>query len=718
MTSQPELVPPHAVQPVAGVVHVESGGDGVAVLRLGAPEEKLLTLTDRRMASLDDALRTLQRDPALRAVVVTGPGPGMFAAGADITAFETIGDAARGAALAERGRALFGRFEELSVPVVGAIEGPCLGGGCEMALCFDLRLCSDAPGTLIGLPETKLGIVPGFGGTQRLTRLVGLPKALDVILAGKALPPKAALRAGLIDRIVPAARLLESARRAALDLAAAGSKAPPRRLRGADRWLSAPLLRGIVARKVRRQLASGQARFYAAPKRALELCLDALRLPAAAGFDREARALGELIVSPTCRALVHLFFLTERAKKLGKGEARAVARATVVGGGVMGAGIAGLLARHGVRTRLCDLEPAALARAKARLQESLDKSVRRRRLERHEAQATQDRLAVSTEQGSLRGVDLFLEAIVEDLDTKRALFAQAVERGLPEQAIIATNTSSLSIDAMAEGLPAPERVVGLHFFNPPEQMPLVEIVRGPRTSPEALAVACKLAVRLGKFPVIVGDAPGFLVNRCLAPYLNEAAELLLEGAEPEFVDRVMLDFGMPMGPARLLDEVGFDVACKVADVMAAGFPERLKPGPLFAAMVGARALGRKAGGGLYDADGERPGPGRAVLARLRREAGAAGGPAASREDVVRRLVYPLVDEAYRCLDDGIVGSEADLDLGLVMGIGFPPFSGGVTRWAQREGPKKIVEQLDELARTLGPRFAPGDGLRKRALANP
>jgi len=290
----------------------------------------------------------------------------------------------------------------------------------------------------------------------------------------------------------------------------------------------------------------------------------------------------------------------------------------------------------------------------------------------------------------------------------------AVQRGLPAHAVIATNTSSLSVTAMAEGLPSPERVVGIHFFNPPEKMPLVEVIRGKQTNDAAVATACRLAIKLGKFPVITADAPGFLVNRCLAPYLNEAARLLLEGTEPEAIDAAMLDFGMPMGPCRLLDEIGFDVAAKVSDVMQAGFPQRMVPCPLFAAMAQAKALGTKSGGGIYGGDGKGKGPGRNVLAELRAQRGTPGREA-SRSELVQRLIYPLVDEAYRCLDEGIVQDEADLDLGLVMGIGFPPFTGGITQFAQRERLPVIVQALDELARAHGVRFQVSDGLRRRAV---
>jgi 3-hydroxyacyl-CoA dehydrogenase / enoyl-CoA hydratase / 3-hydroxybutyryl-CoA epimerase len=701
-------------------VHVSRTADGIAVLRLGAADEGMVTFTEERLQGLADALDHLQKRDDVRALVITGPDPGksgagMFCAGADIKLIQDIVDPKVGAAAAQRGREIFARCRALPFPVVAAIEGPCLGGGCELTLFCDLRIASDHPATQIGLPEVKLGILPGFGGTQNLTRLVGLPVALDIVLAGRTLRPRQAKKKALVDRVVPAAKLFTAALDEARRLAAAGKKGKHRRLRGAAFWLSRTPLRALVVHKAKKALRHGQARFYPAPARALDCCLAALTKPVEQGFALEAEALGELIATPVSKGLVHLFFLTERQKRLGKRPgARDLTRATVVGGGVMGAGIAGLLAQKGLPTRLVDLDLEALARGKQRLQQTLDKQVRRGQLERHQAQAVQDRLAVGNDAGHLRDCDLWLEAVVEDLDVKRRLMRGAIERGLPESAVLATNTSSLSVTAMADSLPAPHRVVGIHFFNPPEQMPLVEVIRGKQTDDDTVATACRLAVRLGKFPVVVEDSPGFLVNRCLSPYVNEAARLLLEGTSPEAIDAAMLDFGMPMGPCRLLDEIGFDVAAKVSEVMQAAFPQRMVPCELFAAMVAAKALGKKAQGGLYKPNGSGSGPGRAVLAQLRTQRGTPPRQA-SRAEILQRLVYPLVDEAFRCLDDGLVASADDLDLGLVMGIGFPPFTGGITRFALAEGLSSIVAKLDELARVHGTRFRPSDGLRRRAI---
>ncbi len=699
--------------PQTGTVWLEHTDDGIAILRLGARDEHLVTLTELRIASLESALDELLQARAVRAVIVTGPGPDMFAAGADIGAIRAIPDAAGGQAAAERGQRAFERLAALPVPVVAAIEGPCLGGGFELALACDLRIGSDATSTRLGLPEVRLGIVPGFGGTQRLPRLIGLPGALDLILTGRMLTPKAALRAGLLDAIAPAARLLDVARREALRLVATGEPVRRRRWSWMTYLLSQTSIgRALVRRRTERTLDDGANRFYPAQRRALGLCIGALTLPAEQGHAREARALGELLATPESRALVRMFFLSEAQKRLGKArDAATVHSAMVLGAGAMGAGIAATFAKAGIRVRLEDLSGTALAAARARVQRELDRRTRRRRIESHEAQAVMDRLAVGLAgQGRLARCELFLEAVAEDLAVKRKVFADAIARGLPDHAILATNTSSLPVDAMADGLADPSRVVGVHFFNPPEQMPLVEVVRGARTSAAAVATACALVTRLGKFPLVVQDRPGFLVNRCLAPYLNQAAALLVEGCAPEAIDRAALDFGLPMGPCRLLDEIGFDIALKVSTTLERAFPERLRANPLFEAMVTAGALGQKSGGGIYGADGRGPGPGREVIAGLRARR------APTDQDGVRaRLLYPMIDEAFRCLAEGVVCSEDELDFGLVFGIGFPPFRGGLTGFATSVGIKHVVDTLDAYARTLDSRLAPSDTLRQRAL---
>ena len=694
--------------------------NGIAVLRLGPEDEPgTITLSRHRLESFERCIEQIAvRSNELRGLVITGPTPLMFAAGADVHEIGSLPDAEAGEREARRGQEIFAKIEALSIPTVVAVGGPCLGGALELSLACDRRVASDVRATKIGLPEVKLGILPGFGGSQRLPRTVGLPKALELILQGKMLDAQRARRAGVIDRAVAPERLLAAAFEEVEALAALRPDRRRRRLRGFAWWAShfAPL-RGFVANKVRKTLEKSPAKFYPAPRAALECAVAAFAKTPAEGFAFEARELGKLVASTESKSLVRLFFLTERSKKLAKGDgARRIERATVVGGGVMGAGIAGTMASRGITARLCDIAADNLARAKSRLQKDLDKRVKRRRLTKFEAMQVQDRLAVSARPGSLARTDLWLEAVPEVLDLKRSLIHAAIEAGLPSNAVLATNTSSLPVTDLAKSVPNPERVVGIHFFNPPEKMPLVEIIRGSKTDDATVATACSLAVSLGKFPVVVADRPGFLVNRCLAPYLDEAARLMLEGCEPEQIDRVALDFGFPMGPARLLDEVGLDVAAKVGEILGAAF-EHMTPAPLCKAMVDAGHLGSKTGGCFYKTEsgkgkGDEPGPGRAVLQRLRSQPtdGSASTRDFTRSEIHDRLLMPMVAEAWRCLEEGVVAEEDDIDLGLVFGIGFPPFLGGLTAWARREGLDELRARMERLATEHGPRFAPPKNL--------
>ncbi|MEZ5990132.1 MAG: 3-hydroxyacyl-CoA dehydrogenase NAD-binding domain-containing protein, partial [Planctomycetota bacterium] len=549
-----------------------------------AEGEAYFVLDEDGLGALDDALRRVGRETAVGGLVVHGDARG-FVAGADVGLIRAVTDPALAAEFARRGQRCFQGYADLPFPTVAAIHGPCLGGGLELALALDHRVASRDPSTKLGLPEVQLGILPGFGGTQRLPLLLGLPAALDLMLTGKTLDGERARRRGLVDACVPSSRLLERAAGIALS-----PPAQRRKLGLRDSLLSFHRPgRALVRRKVQKQLGQGPARFFLAPRRLLDVAILGLeRLPEGA-YEAEALALGELAVGDECKSLVGLFFERERARKLDReldpaGEAAPVERALVVGGGVMGAGIAALMASRGVRVRLVDVAAAALAAAVGRLRKALDKRLRRRRLQPHEHQAALDRLEVSTLRVGHRRADLVLEAVAEDLGLKRRLFAEAAERGAGDQ-LLATNTSSLPLAAMAEGLPRPERLIGLHFFNPPEQMPLVELIAHAGSSAAALARGARLAAGLGKSPVLVADRPGFLVNRCLAPYLAQAVALVEEGVAAQEVDAVAEAHGMPMGPLRLLDEIGWDVAAKVCAVLGEAFPVHMQASKLFGAMV-------------------------------------------------------------------------------------------------------------------------------------
>lgn len=692
-----------------GRIAVELRESGIPILRLGQVGERTVSLTFERLASLREAIAQLRKSRP-SGLIITGPSNEMFTVGADINAIAGVTSAEVGERLAREGQAIFDEIATLPFPVVAAISGPCVGGGYELALACTYRILSSHPSSLVGLPEVKLGILPGFGGTQRLPRLVGLPLALDVILAGKTLRPDRALRAGLVNEVVPPERLLSRAEEAALGK---GRKAVAIKL--SDRLLTNTSIgRRLVKSSAGRKALAQSKGFYPAPLRALHCAVYGLDHGMEQGLAEEARELGRLIVSPESQSLVHLFKLSEAAKALGKGARKSVEQlhGIVVGAGVMGAGIAGALARAECTVTLRDTSDDALKRGLDHIKRTLE---RQRSLSEKERSFILNRIEASTKDApNVGNAGVVIEAIFEDLKIKQKVLGELTAL-VPSDAIIASNTSSLSISELASGIDAPERVVGMHFFNPVEKMPLVEVVRGRKTSDITLLRVAALAVKLGKFPIVVEDVPGFLVNRVLAPYLAEAGTLLQEGHDPQTIDRAVLEFGMPMGPIRLLDEVGLDIVEHVASMMQQAYGDRME-GPGHATLlVKMGRKGRKSGAGFYDyKEGEAvPWSGLAAALNL------PSGTQSDGEMIRDRVILRLVNEAVRCLDEGVAGTPGpeaagQVDLGTVMGMGFPPFRGGVIRYAEQLGAEQLLSKLRSLEQRFGARFAPAPGIIQRA----
>ncbi|MFO1492998.1 MAG: 3-hydroxyacyl-CoA dehydrogenase NAD-binding domain-containing protein [Kiritimatiellia bacterium] len=663
------------------------------------------------LATLDElgaALDTLEAAPP-RALMLVSAKPKIFFAGADIQGFSTVRDAAQARALSRKGQDLFNRIAGLPCPTVAAIHGQALGGGCEMALACDWRVLSDSRDTRIGLPEILLGILPAWGGSHRLPRLIGLVPALDLILAGKTVPAGQALKLGLADRVVP--RELLAA--AAASLAARGK--PDRKK---FRWPELSLLRSSVHRKALARLMAKTRGLYPAPLKALEVVMAGFGRPRDEALRLEQDGLAELMMTPECANLIRVFFLQERAKKIRVADAppetpAPVRRMAVVGAGVMGAGIAQWHGARGQEVLLRDISPDAVNAGLRRIGGLFADAVKRHALSKTEARQGLDRIVPLTGDAPLMRAELVIEAAPETMEIKRALFAE-LDRDAPETAILATNTSALSIDRIADAVRDPARVVGLHYFNPVHQMQLVEVVRGPRTSAAVVARAVAFAQAAGKLPVVVRDAPGFAVNRVLMPYLVEAGLLFAQGAPMERIDGAMLDFGMPMGPLRLLDEVGADTALHVARFLAASFPERMRVPAALEAMVRDKALGRKSGAGFYlhpaDAKGPpRPNPGAAAWV-----AGSADA-ARTRDELARRMVFLMINECARCLEEGVAASADDIDFALVFGAGFAPFRGGPVKYAESLGVRTVVDALAKWAEE-DPRFTPCGLLREMSPA--
>ncbi|MCI5065554.1 3-hydroxyacyl-CoA dehydrogenase NAD-binding domain-containing protein [bacterium] len=698
-------------EPVAGQVHVTER-DGVYTIFLGTEEERVVTLTSERVASLKQTVIEL-RDLKASAVIISGPRQDMFAAGADINAIQSITDPVVGEELGKEGQAIFQMIEDLPCTTIAAISGPCVGGGCELALACNFRLLSHHPSSQIGLPETKLGILPGWGGTQRLPRLIGIQKALQVILPGRTLRPKQAKSYGLVHEVVAPDDILERAE----EIAQKKNLPSPIEISFLD-WLLTYTRVGrfFVKRKSEAALQKETKGHYPAPPAALKAVLLGLEKGTKVGYEHEAAELGRLVVTPESRALVGLFFLTEGAKKLGKSARGELSnlRTTVIGAGTMGAGIAHVLAGKKFPVILKDTSPEALERGKEQITKSLAKKKHISSSDR-EALLSQITFTTDPEPNRLQEVQLVVEAIVENMEVKKSVLRKISEQ-VAENAIIASNTSSLSISEIASELPHPGRVVGMHFFNPVEKMPLVEIVRGKKTDDRTVVLIAALTTKLGKFPIVVEDVPGFLVNRILTPYLNEAGRLLADGYNGEEIDRAATAFGMPMGPLRLLDEVGLDVARHVSKIMSDGYGERMKNSGYVDKLVEQKMLGKKSGLGFYDYSEkkERIQPNLSELLGIDKQR-----TVGDRQAITDRLIMSLINEGLRCLDEGVAGTPgkeaaAQIDLGTVMGIGFPPFRGGLITYAQTLGPKNILQKLQHLEKEHGPHFRPHPGITSGA----
>lgn len=682
----------------------------IALIHLGADDERVVSLTAQRLDSLESNLTEVASRGA-KGLVISGPSTEMFTVGADINAIGSVDSSAVGKKLAQRGQMIFSKIADLKCITIAAISGPCMGGGCELALACDYRIISDDPTSIIGLPEVKLGIIPGFGGTQRLPRLVGLTRALDVILGGKTLKPSQAKKIGLVDEISPAEKILERA----VEIAN-GVKLPNRRkLPLAERILSLnSLTRGFVKRKAKATTLKETKGFYPAPLAAIEAVFTGLDQGLEIGLDFESSELGRMIVTPECRSLVQLFFLTEAAKGLGKAGKKYLGdvSALVIGAGAMGAGIAGVMAKSGARVILKDSVEAGLQRGMAQIKQYVSKM---RYLREPEKAAIVNRIEPTTSHSATsESVSIVIEAIFEDLKLKSSVLGEVATK-IPENAIIASNTSSLSVSTLAANLPKPSRVLGMHFFNPVEKMPLIEIIRAKQTEDRAILVVAALANKLGKFPIVVEDVPGFLVNRILTPYLNEASFLLQEGYSVESIDRAATSFGMPMGPLRLLDEVGLDVASHVSEIMAQGYGERMQAPGFAKILVENKRFGKKSGLGFYNFSGDAPQVSADVRDVLRFESPAK--EVDNLELLTDRLILALINEAVLCLDEGVAGTPGhdaanQINLGSVMGFGFPPFRGGVLFYADQLGSKVVADKLTKLAQAH-PRIKVAPGILDR-----
>ncbi len=665
----------------------ETDASGIVWLTFDKPGTSTNVLSRDTVLELGGHVEKLAASPP-RGLVIRSAKSGGFVAGADVREFTQLASAEQAFELVRAAQKIFDRLEALPCPTVAIINGFALGGGLELALACRYRIGIKSDKFSIGLPEVMLGIHPGFGGTVRAVRRAGVRTAMEMMLTGKTLRADKALRAGFVDRLVFPADAEATAREFI-------ARQPKQRSPGLlDRALSWPLLRGLVKKQLLAQVAAKARReHYPAPYAIVDLWAR-FGARGEAAYEAEARSIAGLMLTETSRNLVRVFMLQERLKGLGGKTQLPIERVHVVGAGVMGGDIAAWCAQRGLNVTLQDRELKFIEPAMQRAREGFEKRLR----DKAKAAQLMTRLTPDVAGDGVPRADVIIEAIFENADAKHELFAR-VEPRMKSSAILASNTSSIMLEQLDDRLPDPARLVGVHFFNPVSQLPLVEIVRGENTSEESIQKAIAFTRKIDKLPLPCKSAPGFLVNRVLVPYLNEAMFALQDGIPIEVIDDAALAFGMPVGPVELADVVGLDVCKHVGDIVSQALNRQKPDSSRIDALIAAKKLGRKSGEGFY-------------LWRDGKAVKSPGPRAAPPADLEDRLMLALANECAAVLREGIVGDADLIDAGVIFGSGFAPFRGGPLTYARRRGVDAVVARLTELARAHGPRFAPDSGWSK------
>lgn len=667
-----------------------------------------------------------------KALLIRSLKKGSFIVGADINLIKSMKSQDEAQKASAEGQSVFVKLEELKIPTLVAIDGPCMGGGTELSTACRYRICSDSDKTVIAVPEVKLGLLPGWGGTYRLPKLVGLAGSLEMMLEGKNIRADKAGKMGLVDVVIPQAIFADRSLEMAHQLSQSGKLAglKPKAFNAQAAFLNSFIGRMIVFKKAREGVMKATRGNYPAPLKILDLLEKALGTSRDNHLRIEAECFAQLWATAESKNLVNLFFLVEDSKKvtgttLSEEDAKKLApikELGVLGAGVMGGGIAAQSAIFGVRTTVKDINLEAVSKAFAHAREIFAKEVKRRRIKMRDLDKRMALIRGQIDYHSFKALDLVIEAIVENMDVKKKVLAE-LETQVSPNCIIASNTSSLRLTEMATVLKDPSRFVGIHFFNPVEKMPLIEVVYHDKSSPEAISRAVNYSRAIGKTPVVVKDGPGFLVNRLLMPWLNESAFMLEEGFPIEVLDRVAKKFGMPMGSCELLDEIGIDVGAKVSHILNEAFGERADAckatDKIVAASKGAAQprFGRKTGLGFYTWDrpgGKKQAPDQEAINKILFGGAAPRCPEYTEEALQWRMFFPMINEAAMALEEGIVATPDMCDLAMIFGTGFPPFKGGLLRYADSVGLDKVVAELDRLSQKYGARMKPSEALKKRA----
>ena len=719
--------------------------DGIAVITFDLPNESVNKLTRAVKDEFVALVTRLERDTTVNAAVLISGKPDVWIAGADIEEFLALKTATDAERLSRDGQMLLDSIERLRIPIIAAIHGACLGGGLETALACRYRIATDHPRTILGLPEVQLGLIPGGGGTQRLPRKIGLTNALDLILTGKNVRGKKALQLGVIDELVHPSILRTVALERAREVAEGRRKSERHKGGMMGLLLDAnPAGRTIVLRKARDQTLAKSRGHYPALIAAIDVIAAGYERGVAHGYREESRRFGEMAMTDVSRQLIFLFFAANELKKdPGVDPGRypdlpvsafgplPIEKIAIIGAGFMGAGIASIAVQHGSLVRLKDADHARVAKGYAAVRDVLKERLTKKQITRVQYSDYMALIGGTVDYSGFGNVDLVIEAVFEDLAVKHQVLREA-EAAIQPSAIFASNTSTIPISQIAQAASRPERVIGMHFFSPVHKMPLLEVITTADTFPQVTATVVAYGKQLGKTVIVVNDGPGFYANRILSPYINEAGILLDQGVAVDIIDKALVDFGFPVGPITLIDEVGLDVATKAGKIMSEAYPDRMQPAKSIQAVVAAGRYGRKSKKGFYsyDKEGKKEdvdqsvygiflAPGSIPLAPSITPASTEGTarPDMPAVQIQQRTVLAMLNEAARCLSDGIIRTPRDGDVGAVFGIGFPPFRGGPFRYMDSLGVKIVVQRLEDLNARFPGRFEPAELLLEMARRN-
>ncbi len=706
--------------------------NGVVTVTLNDPTKKVNTLGSKLMPEFAKVLAYVESNSEIKAMILISGKPDCFVAGADIEELQACATAEEAATLSKSGQDFLNRLEKLKIPVIAAIDGSCLGGGLELALACSYRIANDSKKTTIGLPEVMLGLLPGAGGTQRLPKLIGLEKALNMILTGASVNAKKALSMGLVDHVVNTKNLLPVAKTAALALAAGRLKPKRGQKDLKSKLMSSLLARKLVLSQARKMILKKTNGLYPAPLAILDVIDEGLDNGFAKGLAKESKEFGNLSQTKESKALVSIYFAQTELKKNPYGSKELKNNTIgVIGAGLMGAGIGLVSVQKGMSVRLKDLNEANLARGEKYVWKELESQAARKKITQTEAKSFYSKLFAQTDWSQFDKCGLVIEAVFEDLDLKRRVLkeVEAVGHG---DLVFASNTSALPIAEIAKASSRPENVLGMHYFSPVHKMPLLEIVKTPQTSKEALGLAVAVGQKQGKTVIVVGDGPGFYTTRILVPLMDEAAIFAIEGVDFHLIDKCMRQFGFPVGPITLMDEVGLDVAQHITHDLGKAFGKRIctSDASVLAEFSEKKALGRKTGRGFFVYGQKKTNPilglvkGKSVktvnpeaLEILRKIGKKSKKALPEKKEIQERTAFRMLNESAYCLQDGILSRPLDGDVGAIFGLGFPPFLGGPFRYMDQLGLGKVVDTLKAFEQDFGERFRPCDLLLDMAKSN-